>query len=276
MDYLKVYNSIIENAKLDAPNRVGVIVERHHIVPKCIGGTNDPSNIVALTPREHFICHWLLWKGYKHLHNSQSVKLGYAFISFQRKAKHLNRSFITSNEYESIRVANVECGAFANSGKNNPMYGKPCFYKMTEDEKNRWKENIGKSVRGEKNPFYGKHHTEETKKKLSEIQTGNHNWDKMSEEAKQRFYDMAKRPKSEEHRKKIGRKNMINLRNIHTNERIRVYKDDPIVQSEDWVPQNKGITLKKTHTCPYCGIITDKAHYNRWHGENCKKNPNKK
>ena len=33
-----------------------------HVVPKCLGGSNDTSNLVSLTYREHFICHKLLCK----------------------------------------------------------------------------------------------------------------------------------------------------------------------------------------------------------------------
>jgi len=38
------------------------IVEQHHIVPKSLGGSNAHSNLVFLTPREHFICHQLLFR----------------------------------------------------------------------------------------------------------------------------------------------------------------------------------------------------------------------
>ena len=36
--------------------------ERHHIVPKSLGGPDDDCNLVTLTYREHFIAHWLLTK----------------------------------------------------------------------------------------------------------------------------------------------------------------------------------------------------------------------
>jgi hypothetical protein len=36
--------------------------ERHHIVPRCLGGSNKSDNIVRLTDREHYICHQLLVK----------------------------------------------------------------------------------------------------------------------------------------------------------------------------------------------------------------------
>lgn len=36
--------------------------ERHHIRPRSLGGRDEPSNLVRLTYREHFIAHWLLTK----------------------------------------------------------------------------------------------------------------------------------------------------------------------------------------------------------------------
>lgn len=40
----------------------GGYVEKHHIVPRSMGGTNEKSNIVKLTFRKHFLAHWLLTK----------------------------------------------------------------------------------------------------------------------------------------------------------------------------------------------------------------------
>lgn len=39
-------------------------VEKHHIIPRCLGGTNDATNIAVLTPEEHFLAHQLLVKIY--------------------------------------------------------------------------------------------------------------------------------------------------------------------------------------------------------------------
>lgn len=61
MDYAQHYSRLIERAR----NRVLVgYVERHHIVPKCLGGLDDPDNIVRLTPEEHYLAHQLLLKIY--------------------------------------------------------------------------------------------------------------------------------------------------------------------------------------------------------------------
>ena len=50
-------------------------------------------------------------------------------------------------------------------GDKNPMYGKPCHYNMSEEEKNQWKKNVGDAVRGLKR-------SEETRKRMSEAGKG--------------------------------------------------------------------------------------------------------
>ena len=36
--------------------------ERHHVMPRALGGGNKRSNIAVLTYREHFLSHWLVVK----------------------------------------------------------------------------------------------------------------------------------------------------------------------------------------------------------------------
>lgn len=62
MNYQKIYDSIIVNAKSLSRNKKTGFYEKHHIIPKCLGGSNEETNLVLLTPREHFICHFLLWR----------------------------------------------------------------------------------------------------------------------------------------------------------------------------------------------------------------------
>lgn len=57
--YRRIYTSLCERAKC----RVLVgYSERHHIIPKCLGGNNTPDNIAKLLPREHFIAHMCLMR----------------------------------------------------------------------------------------------------------------------------------------------------------------------------------------------------------------------
>ena len=61
MNYQQIYNTIIERGQ----NRTLLeYTEEHHIVPRCLGGTDDRQNLVMLTPEEHYVCHQLLVKIY--------------------------------------------------------------------------------------------------------------------------------------------------------------------------------------------------------------------
>jgi hypothetical protein len=59
--YTKWYYNIIQNAQARILP-LNVYFEKHHIVPRSLGGNNKQSNIAKLTPKEHFICHLLLTK----------------------------------------------------------------------------------------------------------------------------------------------------------------------------------------------------------------------
>lgn len=59
--YTRIYFSIVESAR----SRVlgdNEYYETHHIVPRSLGGSNNRSNLVNLTAKEHLLCHKLLVK----------------------------------------------------------------------------------------------------------------------------------------------------------------------------------------------------------------------
>jgi hypothetical protein len=61
MNYKKIYNSLIERSR----HRVlEGYYEKHHIVPRCLGGSDDVENLANLTPEEHYLAHQLLVKIY--------------------------------------------------------------------------------------------------------------------------------------------------------------------------------------------------------------------
>ena len=63
MNYYKIYEQLVNKAQKQILP-AGTYVERHHIIPKCLGGSNDKSNIVIFTGRQHYIAHLLLLKHY--------------------------------------------------------------------------------------------------------------------------------------------------------------------------------------------------------------------
>jgi hypothetical protein len=62
MDYHRIYNRLIERGKTRI---IHEYTEIHHIIPKCVGGSDFPDNLVKLTPEEHYVAHQLLVKIYK-------------------------------------------------------------------------------------------------------------------------------------------------------------------------------------------------------------------
>lgn len=62
MNLQKIYDSIIERGLLRGLNKkkLNGYFEKHHIVPKCVGGKDEKSNYVLLTAKEHYICHMIL------------------------------------------------------------------------------------------------------------------------------------------------------------------------------------------------------------------------
>ena len=86
--------------------------ERHHIVPRCIGGSENTDNLIDLYAREHFIAHRLLA-----IENAENEKLVYAWwcmCSLQGSSK--KRNDVTEEEYEEARIQYAK----KFSGGNNP------------------------------------------------------------------------------------------------------------------------------------------------------------
>lgn len=61
MDYKAIYDKLVERGRIC---RVKEYTEIHHIIPRCMGGSDDSTNLTHLTPEEHYIAHQLLVKIY--------------------------------------------------------------------------------------------------------------------------------------------------------------------------------------------------------------------
>lgn len=82
MDYARHYAKLISRAQ--ERNLVRGGVERHHIVPRCLGGGNEPGNLVRLKTEEHCIAHLLLAKMHP-----ENEKLVFAAASMSGRSPHL-------------------------------------------------------------------------------------------------------------------------------------------------------------------------------------------
>ena len=100
MDYKKIHDKIIERAKTRKLEGYG---EKHHIIPKCMNGTNEKNNLVKLTAREHFLIHWLLHEIYP-----ENSDLRYAFWSMCRNSDNQQRYKPSSRVYEYAKHKMLE------------------------------------------------------------------------------------------------------------------------------------------------------------------------
>ena len=116
-DCIKWYNQLISFRKENEPKNC--YVEIHHIIPICIGGTNNNENLVKLTAREHYIAHLLLARS-----QPNNYKLKNAIIMMGIKSKTNQRNFIFNSKlYESIRKKVAKHFSIIFSGNGNPMFG---------------------------------------------------------------------------------------------------------------------------------------------------------
>lgn len=100
MKYAKWYFLLIDRAK--ARGSDVVVGERHHIVPKTLGGSNEKSNLVKLTYREHFLAHWLL---VKFTCGQDKRKMNHAL--FRMTGGGGNRPILNGWRYERAKLANT-------------------------------------------------------------------------------------------------------------------------------------------------------------------------
>ena len=111
--YTLWYYNIISRANTRELN-LDVYVEQHHVIPRSLGGTNAPNNLVFLTGREHFICHMLLVKMTSEI---AKYKMVHAAIGMKRARKYQQR-YINSRLYEIVKKEFAQISRERNAGKS--------------------------------------------------------------------------------------------------------------------------------------------------------------
>lgn len=136
MNYQKIYNDLIKHAKMQKIE-TNQYVEVHHIIPRSLNGSDDNSNLVSLTARQHYIAHMLLVK-IAEMHNdlNEYKKMLYAFncmkwgrIDGKRAFRYNSRLYQQLKEkFSELRITMMSI--------NNPMHGKIwiCNYDLEESK----------------------------------------------------------------------------------------------------------------------------------------------
>lgn len=120
MNYEKVYHSII-NKRIKDPLSKSVYGEKHHIIPRSIGGSNLKENLVRLSAREHFICHALLAEMYP-FKSYEWYKMNHAFLMMQCTGSKTKR-YTNSRLFEQKRKDFSIVMSFNQSGSKNSQFG---------------------------------------------------------------------------------------------------------------------------------------------------------
>ena len=166
MDYKNIYYKIIEKAKNEDKNgKRGIgYFEKHHILPKSLGGSNDKENLVKLTAREHFICHALL---IRFLQGEAKYKMKWAFYqlcNWSTKNKFHKEQYINSRLYDKFKQD-------FQKGENNSQFGTRWYYNTLTGESKKFKNKPtsewkpGRKLKEEKNRV--KEHSPITNDELS-------------------------------------------------------------------------------------------------------------
>lgn len=152
MDYSKIYNSLINRAL--TREWLDGYAEKHHIVPRCLGGSDDPSNLVRLTAEEHFIAHLLLAKTHP-----EEKYLSVAVVLMRgRKTKTYVKN---SRFYAKLREKAAEASRRENRSPETLRKLAEAARNMPQEQRDR----IAATLRGRKA-------SEETKKKIAAASVG--------------------------------------------------------------------------------------------------------
>ena len=128
-------------------------VEKHHILPRSLGGTNKKSNLIRVAARKHFLLHWLLTKfteglGYRKMLHAFGMMSTYkkfrCFSSWQYERMRLSKSLAQKVSLDEVSRDNL-------SIKMKLYYEDPEAHKKASERTSNYFQN---------NPEAGNQHSE--------------------------------------------------------------------------------------------------------------------
>lgn len=249
MNYLKIYNQLISKRRLyPYPKDISGSREKHHVIPKSMGGDNSKENLVWLSAKEHFIAHRLLAK------INPNSKVAYAVWLMACFNKKNIKFIVTSRTYEKLRLEHAarvsnnpkvrDAASYNNRGKKQSS--EHIAARVESRKKNgAWhseetKLSIGRSKKGKPSPLKGIPSSKEDHLKGVEIRRakGSYTWSESQREKMSKIVRNKGEPKSPEFIEKMKMS----------------FKKRPNVK------------------CPHCEVKSTSLIMGRWHFKNCKFN----
>lgn len=263
--YTKCYYNIIDRAKSRDLSKE-TYTEKHHIIPKSLGGLNNKDNLVKLTAKEHRLAHILLPR--MTIDPLHTKSMWYAlWMMLRTKNTNQQRKISKGSAFEVAKIKVAENSSQLHKGK-------------TVSKETR--EKLSKSCQGRPSPNKGRAMSENQKQKLSIAHKGKI----IAPETVSKILDSRRHYRhSEETKRKIGQSQIgkVVVVSEETKKRLSIAAKG---RSNTWLKgkpaHNRGIphteeTVKKLkvpkckYHCSHCNkTVGGKANYNRWHGDNCK------
>jgi hypothetical protein len=266
-----------------------------------------PWNCAVLTARQHFIAHLLLWKTFPNTVScvdaiwNMSCR-GDIFVNSRLYESMRIEAINSISNRMKNRVTvkdpnNILC--YISIYKDSKEYTSGKYIYFTKDRVVVNKEGIAKMIESSDLDKYlsmgynlGFNFSEVSKDKMKKNKDKNAITDGISvqfidldmEEIPE-GWSLGSKPDSKETREKkrnsrlgksSGAKNRVSVIDPDTGKTLSVSKDDPLFLSGHFVGVNKGKKGIADHLnaknckCEYCGFITTKGNYSRWHGDNCR------
>jgi hypothetical protein len=277
MNYQKIYDDLIDRAR---GRVIEEYTEKHHIVPRCMGGNNAKINLVRLTPEEHYLAHQLLVKIHPEHHGLIKAALRMTTHTTKRRVNNKLFGWLKRRFSKSM------------SGDNNPARRIPGL-QARAGAKRRGQKRTAETRKNMSESLAGKPFTEEH---LANLREGAANrkrpWDNIplfvyskNGEYMIEYPDVYECSKSL--KVTVGMiKGVVSGKNQHVME-LRIFDSHqgdsitPLVKSN----ANKGKPKTEEHlkslkasltekcTCIHCGFESTKSAIGRYHNDRCKHNP---
>lgn len=163
MNYEKIYNRLCSRVCDD------IYTEVHHIIPRCLGGSDMKDNLIRLSTKAHYLAHRLLCKIYP-----DDIKLKFALNMMSRSNTKQERN-LTLQQYEIIKKENSIALSVLHSTRIRSEEEKSKISKaLTGKPKSEaHKQRCSEWQKGKPKPWQlGRKHSEERKLKISESRKG--------------------------------------------------------------------------------------------------------
>lgn len=276
MNYQDAYDRLIQK-RIANPVCKPEYFERHHIKPRALGGSDEKSNIVRLTAREHFIAHLLLAK----IHGGKMwIAAHYMMNSKSKSAKGVS---VSSRTYKTVKEQHSKHKSESSTGDKNHWFGKEIPIEFRERMR-----GPRPSVAGVNNPNYGKDR-KEVGEIISHVKSYKPNAKPVDLSIQNKINEMLGIKTTSSKKHMLG-EDLRNLRafirfkyldvrdmngannpNYGNGAAISGDKNPMFGKAHSLSTKSKiGEKAKRRITCPKCGKDGNIANMHRWHFDNCK------